>query len=170
MLKSGQVVRYGNELYRVDMVNECRARIVPLSKRHVTLTNGREFDAERGGVNISPNSPLDLIDDIEAERDRIELAKTEAELAQLKAEQAREARVVKPAIIAVKPTRAASSGGWIVGNAAAFKSDSLASVVMAYIAANPGQTTKQIVEGVDRPEAVAACVSRFHQAGLIRRA
>lgn len=60
MLQRNQIVQYGSSLYRVDYVNACRARLVPLAKRHVVLGD-REFDAHERGINVSPNSDLPII-------------------------------------------------------------------------------------------------------------
>ena len=73
MLQAGQIIRYGPALYRVTYVNHCRAYIVPLAKRHVALPDGREFDAERGGVSIAPDSFVEIVTNLEVARDQLEL-------------------------------------------------------------------------------------------------
>lgn len=50
---------------RVSMVNDCRARIVPLSRTKVEIKTlgGAEvtFERPQEAYNISPNSPLEII-------------------------------------------------------------------------------------------------------------
>lgn len=187
MLHQGQVVRYGTTLYRVDYVNECRARIVPLAKRHVVLDDGREFDAvERGGLNISPNSPLEVVDDVERAKTEMELAKAERELRQLQAEQAsiekaklelveteRELAALKAERAALpppKPRAAAAGGGWrIVGALPETKPGSLKANVLAFLQAHPGAQTREVAIPGATTGAVAACLDRFMKAGVIAR-
>ncbi len=182
-LQAGQVIRYGQALWRVDYVNEFRARIVPLTKRHVVIKDDdgdekRAFDSEQRGVNISPNSCLDVIIDVERAKDEIELRKAEMELAELQAALARPLPAPKPAPApkaAQKPAtlgvRAAKGGGWRVGPTPAptFRDGSLAEMVMACIVAMPGADTKTLVAAVQAEGNVAACISRFFQAGFIER-
>lgn len=167
-LKAGQIIRSGRQLYRVDMVNECRARIVPLAKRRVALPGGAEFEAERGCTSIAPTACVEIVTDLEAERDRIELEEAEAELAAARAELAASERPADPAPAKPQAPRAAGAG-WhpAPGAAPAFRDGTLAAAVWSCIAARPGQDTKAIVAAVRAEGAVAACVSRFHQAGLI---
>lgn len=201
-LKPGQVIRYGQALYRVQYVNECRARIVPLAKRA-----GHEFDGEAGGVSISPNSCVEIIIDLDRAKTEMELEATETELRAAKAEMVSrgkrdvqqavaraeveqeladvEAELAEarrelgaspeaslPATVAARPARGGSVGaGWQVAawNVPDYKPGSLAAKVLAYIVAHPGQNTKEIVAGVGCDGAIAACVSRFSQAGVIER-
>jgi hypothetical protein len=167
MLQAGQVIRYDDSLWRVDYANSCRARIVPLAKRTVSIDD-RTFESEGRGVNISPNSFVEIVTDIEAARTRLELAAVEAELAELK--QAAAAPPVAPRP-APRPVTARVACGWHVGPkpAPAFRDGSMGAAVMAWIVAHPGQTTAEIVAGVQHEGAVAACVSRFCQAGLIKK-
>lgn len=177
MLHVNEVIRYGASLYRVDYVNECRARIVPLAKRHVILADGREFDAERGGVNISANSDVVMVDDPERALAAIELAAAEAELVAAQRALALEHQPVTVASTA--PVRApsvkggmsgAKIGGWRAGPkpAPTFRDGSLAATVMAYLVAHPGLSTKALVEAINVEGNVAACLSRFHQQGIIQ--
>ena len=195
-LKAGQVVRIGSGLFKVDFINACRARVVPLGSRKVTRTDGSEFYLRE--QSISANAPLEIIDDIEAARAKIELedaerevklarkeiisereqreqdvadlAAAEAELAALRAHPA--AAAPAPKRPPTSPASGSGGGGWLVGPtpAPAFRAGTLAAQVMAYIVANPGQSTKDIVDGVPVDGAVAACVSRFNQAGYIHKA
>jgi hypothetical protein len=189
MLKAGQVFRMPGtkDLWRVDYANECRARVVPLAKRHVTLGDGREFDAERGGVNISPYATVELVTDLERARDEQELAEVEAELAAAKKQLEKINRgdapanpEVRPMAAALKESRSkleklkaqpkATGGGWHVASdkqIPEFKAGSLNDVVLKCIKAAPGLTTKQLVDVVKAEGNVAACVSRFNQAGYI---
>jgi hypothetical protein len=88
MLKTGQIIRYDSGLWRVEYVNESRARIIPLAKRHVTLhdKDGAERDFESGmrGANISPNSEVEIVQMTAALADELEMAKLEREIAALK--------------------------------------------------------------------------------------
>lgn len=57
-LQYGQLLRYDNLVWRVGMVNDCRARLDPLSTR-VTVMVGDEEQVSRShgkSVNIAPNS------------------------------------------------------------------------------------------------------------------
>ncbi len=190
-MKVGQVVRYGDALWRVDYINECRARIVPLAKRHVILADGREFDAERGGVNISPNSPLEVVEDIERTKLEIELEETERELAALKAEAEREAKriealakaeAVRQAKAIAKATPTARQGtaglapagrsamGWQLGAVpAGAVYTGLKALVIAQVTAHPGASTKAIAAGISEHSAgaVAACLDRFRKIGVV---
>lgn len=180
----GQILRRGNELWRVVYVSDCRARIVPLSKRK----KDNDFDAdERGGISIATNSWVEIVTDLDRVRTEIELAETEAEIRATKKElknreqqatvdsqeeklRKLEAEIAELERAEKKSTRPVSAGGWYRTNVeATFKPGSLGDTVMKFIVANPGQTTAQIVEGVVANGAIAACVSRFNQAGLIEK-
>lgn len=180
MLIAGQIIRYGRALYRVEYVNDCRAKVVPLAKRHVELPDGREFDADRSGVNISPNSIVEVIEDLDRAKDEIALEEVEEELAAAKAELAKRSVTTvtppeRPSKSVPRPVSAPRTriqgGGWHRAPAAApaFKDGTLAAQVWAWIGEHPGQSTAEIVDGVKVKGAVAACVSRFHQAGLIEK-
>lgn len=179
MLIIGQIVRYERALWRVDFVNDCRARIVPLTKRHVVLLDEeggvkRAFDSEVRGVNISPNSALDIVEDVERAKDEIELAAVEEELREVKAALAQADRPAPlPGRLAPPPApRTPTTGsGWRVTAKipAPFRHGSLAAEVMARIKAEPGLDTKALVAVIKGSGNVAACVSRFHQAGLIEK-
>lgn len=191
-LQSGQVIRYDNSLWRVDYVNECRARIIPLVKRHVTLADGREFESEQRGVNISANAEVALVDNIDAERTRLELAQAEAELAAAKREleaetrrlaQAETAHAPKAEPAKNKPQAAQAyakpmpSGGigWRLGSAQPehLREGSLKRWVFDFVAAHPGQTTKTVAEGVKASKAnasaVAACLDRFRKINVLKK-
>ena len=64
------VIKHSGIQYRVDMVNESRARCVPLEKVKVkqTMFDKRtgadkevEFERVGGAINISPNSEVEVI-------------------------------------------------------------------------------------------------------------
>lgn len=182
MLKPGQIIRYGPALYRVDFVNTSRAFIIPLTKTQ--LKNGATGGATDGGTgsSISPNSLVEIITDLDRARDEMELASVESELAAAKAELARREKepvtTVTPARIEPKkpvphhrePIK--PGGGWFLKPDVAtpgFKEGTLAEAVYLFIGLNPGLPTPAIVAGVKIGGAVAACVSRFHQAGLIEK-
>ena len=65
MLKEKQIVRYEGREHRVAMVNDCRALLIPLSKKEVTikLVNGEvlQFTKAEAGVSVSPESELQVI-------------------------------------------------------------------------------------------------------------
>ena len=183
MLQTGQIIRYGQALYRVDYVNTCRAYIVPLSKRE--LQDGVFGDGGGRGVSIAATSFVEIVTDLERARDEIELAAVEAEIAATKAELAR--RETAPATSGVTtvtpPVKAAPKpvphrrepvrpgGGWFLKDVQtpSFKEGTLAEKVSLWIGTNPGKSTADIVAGVKAEGAVAACVSRFHQSGLIEK-
>lgn len=184
-LKAGQVIRRGNELWRVAYVNDCRARIVPLSKKTVII-DGQSFEAARAGLDIAPHAWVEIVTDLDRARTEIELAETEAEIAAAKREMKDRERQEKEAPQEARlkqleaeiaelekkerAPRAPSAGGWYRTDVpATFKPGSLGDTVMKYIVANPGQNTAQIVENVVANGAIAACVSRFNQAGLIEK-
>ena len=177
----GTIVRMPDRtLWRVDFVNACRARLIPLAKRHVILADGSEFDASRGAINISPDSPLEVITDVERAKDEQALAEAEREERELKValRQANAPVVKHTTTVMVTKVKAPSIGDsrrymkWQLGPvlAPAFKKGTLAEQVFSYITSHPGQTTAEIVEGVLSDAAVAACVSRFNQAGYIHKA
>ncbi len=182
-LQAGQIVRYSQSLWRVDYVNECRARIIPLTKRHVVLLDDegnekRAFDSEQRGVNISPDSPLEVVTDIERAADEIELAKAERELAQIKAEakaeERRAAEAAKPPRIAPgaaeRPSGGRSAQGWQIGPA---RPEGILlgtkAAVYAWVQAHPGSTTKQVAAGCSEQSAgaVGACLDRFRKIGVL---
>lgn len=175
MLQTGQVVRIANVLWRVEYVNECRARVVPLMKRTTILDDGTEQATILSPHNISSHSIVQVVDDIEQARNEIDLEQAERELRIVKRQIEREARTgspPKPPAPAAQPAvRAVIHGGWHLGPGAApaFRTGSLAAQVMAYLIAHPGQDTKTIVATLQLDGAVAACLSRFNQAGLIHK-
>lgn len=190
MLQQGQIIRYGQALYRVDYVNTCRAYIVPLSKRE--LQEGVFGDGGGRGVSIAATSFVEIVTDLERARDEMELAAVEAEIAATKAELARREtapatsgvtsvtpasdRVTQPVKAAPKPVphrreAVRPGGGWFLKDVQtpSFKEGTLAEKVWLWIGLNPGKSTADIVAGVKAEGAVAACVSRFHQSGLIEK-
>lgn len=64
-LRRGQLVDYFGEPCRVVMVNECRARLVPVRKLKVTISNlfGRTVTFKRSlpGFNVSVNSEIPIL-------------------------------------------------------------------------------------------------------------
>ena len=88
MLKVGQVIVYDGSLWRVDLVNPSRARIVPLVKHRVVIRD-KAFDAEEKGTSISPNSCVEVVEDVEQTLVKIEERRLQAEqrkLEEMKAE------------------------------------------------------------------------------------
>ena len=69
-LKVGEIVRHADRLWRVELVNECRARIVPLGRRAVAYVAhdaaGEEktvaFEATERALSIGPYSELERVD------------------------------------------------------------------------------------------------------------
>lgn len=66
-LRVGEVVRLDDQLWRVELVNPCRARIAPLDRRHVRYErrNGDpiEFEAaESRTLSICPDSEIERVD------------------------------------------------------------------------------------------------------------
>ena len=65
-LKTGMVVVCEGQVCRVVMVNDCRARLLPVAKRLKVIApqtgpnagRVRRFYVERAGHNVSPNSEL----------------------------------------------------------------------------------------------------------------
>lgn len=169
-LHAGQVVRYGDALWRVDYVNDCRARIVPLLKRHLA----DDFDTtEQRGVNVSPNSTLEVVTDIDRVKTEIELAVTERELAEVKAELAKEAKRAAVPTLAPKPApapKAPRGAGWHLTDLVPdVQPGSLKESVLLFLAAHPGASTKEVVIEGATPGAVAACLDRFMKAGVVIR-
>jgi len=189
MLKAGQTVRYAQELWTVDYVNACRAFIVPLKKRKVVIED-REFEGTGRGVSIAPNAIVPIITNVEQARTELELEQARREAALLES-QIKELNTMTPrerdamakslnVVVEIpkpnaKPVKhclpKVRGGGWklVPGPKITFRQGSLADIVMGFITANPGRTTKEIVAEVKAEGAVAACVSRFFQAGYIER-
>ncbi len=67
-LRIGEIVKHDARLWRVDLVNACRARLVPLNGRtarfHSNAGDGRdvEFNAPGRPISICPDSELERID------------------------------------------------------------------------------------------------------------
>ncbi len=172
-LRAGMTIKYEDSLWRVEHCNYSRARIMPLSKRSLEAE-------EHGGVSISSSAMVDIVEDVAATMDEIELARAEAELEALRKEAAMAAAVtVAPPVPAAKPAapvgavRATRGQGWQrSGKAASFRSGSIAEVVLAFITRNPGMTALQIAECVDANNAasIKAYVSRFYHEGLLVKA
>lgn len=65
-LQAGMIIKLGGVEYRVEMVNDCRARCVPLQKIKVTVKDKLRdkevtFERSAGPVNISPNSECQIL-------------------------------------------------------------------------------------------------------------
>lgn len=69
-LQVGMVVRLNGEEHVVEMVNDCRARCLPLNKRKMKVRiedkltgQVREFEPETtgGAANVSPNSDCEIL-------------------------------------------------------------------------------------------------------------
>lgn len=202
-LELGQVVRYSGALWRVDFINDCRARIVPLTKQHVVIMDDegnpvRGFDRVGRGVNISPNSVLDIVRDPEQAAVELELEQAEQELARLRAEAAKQTApwVHEPTVVERQATAelARAVGDWkpiATGAGPAppagwrwhplqpmtvwvenVTAGSLKFDVLTLVDTRPGMTTKEIaraLEDVATAGAVAACLDRFYKSGVLRR-
>lgn len=179
MLKLGQVVRYDKALWRVDYVNDCRARLVPLVKRHIEI-DGHAFEGEQRGVNVSPNSFLEVVEDLERARDELELAAAERQLAQAQAALARATTPVEGLKTAPTKTTSKATGperappvGWRWHRVAdqAPECKDLKKAVLDFVAAHAGATTKEVAAAMTEATggAVAACLDRFHKAGILQR-
>lgn len=67
VLRVGEIVHLDDRLWRVDLVNTCRARIVPLDRRHVRYEtwDGRPvtFDAaDHRSLSICPEAEVERVD------------------------------------------------------------------------------------------------------------
>lgn len=68
-LQAGMVIVYSGTEYRVEYVNDCRARCIPINRQHKTVTfvnkkgEACEFTPETtgGAINISPNADCQII-------------------------------------------------------------------------------------------------------------
>lgn len=66
-LQPGMVVVLRGEQWRVSLVNECRAHCVPVrAKERVVIRDWsgavrREYWAQRRGIDISPNSEVEVV-------------------------------------------------------------------------------------------------------------
>jgi len=64
-LQPSMLVRFAGEVCRVVYVNECRARMLPVAKRTVTVqTSGGkrvQFQRQENGHNISPESDVEVV-------------------------------------------------------------------------------------------------------------
>lgn len=68
-LREGDVIEFGGKRWRVDQVNACAARCVPLTKREIEI-NGRSFKAKGDVTYISPWSEVEIIKRRKARRKR----------------------------------------------------------------------------------------------------
>lgn len=180
MMQPGQVVRYENELWRVEYVNPSRAYLLPLARRTVIIRNDegaekRRFEGGQRGVNVSPNSVLDIVEDPERARAEQELAEAEEELRQLRAEAAR-----APAERASGDWRphghavvlhARPGAGWHLLRTEEVAPGSLKAAVLGFLAAHPGSQTRVVAAACPGSSAgaVAACLDRFLKAGVVTR-
>lgn len=182
-LQQDQILRYAGDLWRVDFVNDSRAFIIPLDR-----------DGSRG-ISISPNSSIPVVTDIERARTELELKAVEKELRTVKAEihsrerleaelAAAEADLAraraehaerKAARATTTPTAGTTRGGtatWtivpgdhLIGS---HLKGSTKAEVMAFLKSKPGATTKEVQAACSgTPGAVAACLDRFWDAGVL---
>lgn len=66
MLKVGELVYFRGEIWEVEKVNECRARIRPQLKRQKkfhTVEGRVEFEGPGAGLDIAPNSDLERVEE-----------------------------------------------------------------------------------------------------------
>lgn len=189
MLIPGQIIRrHGGDLWQVVYVNECRARITPLNE-------SREEVGTRS-LDISPNSMCDVVADRERAVIEMELRKAEREIAAAKRELAEqektamELKAVEAEIAALKkeaedtpmtalpvtPRGATASprgkqSKWTIapGDHPFNREGSLKAIVMTFLKTHPGATTKEVAAGAPKhsPGAVAACLDRFWDAGIL---
>jgi hypothetical protein len=86
LLIVGQVIKLsGPELFRVATVNECRARIVPIDRKPVTIKD-KTFYPTAGGVDISPYSYVELIEEPAQLTGEIKFAVHEGKLGRMSAD------------------------------------------------------------------------------------
>lgn len=182
-LQVGQVVRYESRLWRVDYINACRARLVPLARRHVVIKDDdgdevRSFDAERGGVNIAPTSELPVVTDLERAKDEIELEQAEAELRLAQREVAKPVAAPKPAKVPRAPHGGAhptpgprSTGGWGLGpvSTPALREGSQAALVVAWLTTHPGADMVAISAALPTVTNLPQCLSRLKLTGYLVR-
>jgi hypothetical protein len=155
-LLEGQVVRIAGSLWRVDYVNQCRARLVPLSRRN----------AERD-LNVSPNSALEVVTDLARASEELELAEAEREVEALR----REASAMAP--------RTTGRGATWSPAGPAPQADPASLKAWTYWAVHnkPGQTTQQLLElvrvvrGLEGTTggALAACLDRLWKSGSVEK-
>lgn len=201
MLQAGQIVRYSQALWKVDYVNECRARLIPLIKRHIENGDSKvlNFDGEGRGVNISPNSELEIVTNIDRAKDELELHNIERELARAKHDleksqkqesekaasaekraakhQPKPAAAIIPAAVGMPSEAPTGRGSGITWTLSAnplpeVKVDSLKAHVLTYISQHPGCSGKMVAAALAEHAAgpaVAACMDRFWKAGALVR-
>lgn len=176
-LRAGQIIKYDLGLWRVDYVNNSRARIIPLAKRHVLLKDGREFEAERGGVNISPRSFVELIENLDRAADEMQLAEAEKEVAEARREIEEEARLAAELVEAeaeleearreaVATVAVSKPGGWRSTALGAFREGTLAAEVQAYVVAHPGCSAAEVAMMVQGKGNTTACLTRYARSGI----
>lgn len=70
LLQKGMLFKHQGAVYRVDMVNECRARCVPVNRVKVEreMFDKRtgenkvvSFEHDGAAINISPNSEVEIV-------------------------------------------------------------------------------------------------------------
>jgi hypothetical protein len=179
-LLEGQVVRIAGSLWRVDYVNQCRARLVPLSRRN----------AERD-LNVSPNSALEVVTDLARASEELELAEAEREVAELQAElrrrerdegelaeAEREVEALRREASAMAPRTTGRGATWSPAGPAP-QADPASLKAWTYWAVHnkPGQTTQQLLElvrvvrGLEGTTggALAACLDRLWKSGSVEK-
>jgi len=62
LLEEGAIIEFSGQLWRVVTVNDCRARIIPVEKKPVTI-KGETFYVAAGGTDISPYSFVKIVTD-----------------------------------------------------------------------------------------------------------
>lgn len=189
-LQAGQVIFYDSGFWKVEHSNACRAWIVPMRGNNVVITDDegyvkREFTAKGRGANIASTAFVELVDLNDAaalkalETPRTQPASPPAgKLAVAPTRPAPASPNPKPPAAPPAPPKpmpvapAATEGaGWHMVTPAAYRTGSLAEVVMAFVSNHPGRKTSEIVtalSGVVEGN-VASCLSRFNQAGLIAK-
>lgn len=64
-LQTGMIVKFAGHECKIVMVNDCRARLVPLTRKAVKIETlgGKEVSFERPmeGYNVSPNAEVEIV-------------------------------------------------------------------------------------------------------------
>lgn len=190
-LQAGQVILYSGALWRVELVNPSRARIVPLTKRHIVL-GGHEFDADMKGVNISARSYVEIVEDVEqalitleekrliVEGNKVTRLKQEiTAIAQEEQEVTRERERLHGERERLKVTRNTprppqaprTAGGWhlTVVTLPPLTTGSQAASVLEYIQTHPGSDTGQLAQALPAVKNMAQQLSRLKLTGHIER-
>lgn len=177
-LRPGIVIKYDASLWRVEHVNECRAHIIPLSKRSDTDSGGR-------GVSIGTNSYVEMVDDLERARTEIELMEAEKDLADARkaldgqktlaqelAEAERELAALKAQSPVVTVVSRGSKQAWKIKGVVPFAAQgTLKALVLDFVRKHAGSDTRAVASAIKGHTggAVAACLDRFWKSGVLTK-